>query len=462
MLTFKRRARTLAVILAAVALTSTSAAQSAAVATPELLAEQLPHDWMGLEYYSSRAEVDPRGGAYANISLDSPDGNGGVDVTLSDMGPYAQAALLVLEADAAAGRLERTEIAGFPAFLDDDESFPVALVMLERVLLDAEVFGHMWDLSELTGAVAELPLADIAAVAELPVTPGATYPATGITRNGLRAFLPEQLAGLQRAQGFYSELHPAGVAHGGLDYEGDGGNIRVLIYDLGTAAATSRQRLSDASSEWEPFTVGAYDAYWGTASSEPIVFLLVDRFRVEASGEGAAREQLVEALTEVDWEDLEHFGELVPAPNVRLDPLFDSQPALLSPDELAAVLPEEAMGLMRVDSRSEEWDQGDGWLEVNAQALYAGSDGEPVLMVGLSDEGVLTEAMLDRNVGLTEVELDGRVAYVSAEPLRAQMVVAERVALLVDSAPGAALSYEELLEFLQTVDLTLLLSQLNE
>lgn len=462
MLTPQTLARSLLAALAAVTLAPLALAQPTDFVTPELLAEQLPHDWLGLEHYSSRAELDLQGGAFAVVSLDAvdDDNGGGVDLRISDLGPYAAAVSLMYEADAAAGRYERLEIGGYPAYIEHDDVWPEAHVLLDRMLLGAFVLGALMDEAALVEAVATLPLSEIAGLSSRPAAPQAAYPATGLTVNSLRAFLPERVHGFNRTSGFYAELHPGGVAHGGLDYEGDDAVLYLMIFDLGTAAENSRERLAEGG--WQPFSSGDYQGFASAAGEEPRALLLVDRFRVEATAEGpgASLELLQSALEEIEWEPLARFAEEVPAPEVRLDPLLDSQPALLAGELLAGALPEEAMGLTRVDSRVESEEER-GWSEVSAQALYADPSGEPVLMLGLVDAGVMTVEMQQRQAELKEVEVAGRTAHVSEEPLRAQMILGERVALLVESAPGAGLNLDDLLELLGTIDLEPLLAQLE-
>ena len=255
----------LAAVVAIVA--GTALAQDAV--TPDLLAEQVPDTWHGVPAAGREAGIDASGGAFASARYDHEDQRSYSDLSLgiTDLGPYRDAALLVYEADAAAGRVERVDVAGYPAFAAVEFGDPALDVIAGRIWIRTSSFGELYGAAELRAAVESLPLDEIAALSDLPTAPGAAYGPTGFTRGALRSFLPETMLGVPRSDGFYARVHPTGVAWGGFPYDGEHAGeevrLKVGIWDLGTIADDARERLASALAKVD---VAALRSLVGTGS----------------------------------------------------------------------------------------------------------------------------------------------------------------------------------------------------
>src|SRR5690625_913920 len=352
--------------------------------TPELLADLLPAELEGFDVSWDESELDPYMGAFAlREFLDPDDDRAGMTLalTLTDTGPYAEVSLLALEADAAAGRHEQTEIGGYPAFVEADEDSPEVRVVVERIGIDARSYGPVISTEELIEHVAALPLDDIAALSDLKVSPDVSYPVQILLQGSMRSFLPEEAAGFPRASGFYSELHEAGSATSGFGYEGehDGEHteVVVIVADMGSAAAATAEKLA-ADSAWEPFEEAGHDGFVRGGSEEPQSVLLVDRFRIEVSAfpPVLSAAELTAIFTEIDLEPLLEYAALLPETDIPVDPLVDSQPELLSAQTLAAALPAGAGGLTLAEEELEEPEPGSDWTQATAYGTYADADGE--------------------------------------------------------------------------------------
>lgn len=430
-----RASRVLAALTAALAILAGAALAQDAV-TPERLAEKIPETWHGVPAAEAGAGIDASGGAFASAHYDHEDERSYRDLSLgiTDLGPYRDAVLLVYEADVAAGRLERADVAGHPAFAATESGGPALDVIAGRMWIRTSSFGELYGADELRAAVESLPLDEIAALSDLPVAPSASYGPLGFTRGALRSFLPETLLGVPRGDGFYAEVHPTGVAWGGLPYIGerDGGEVRlkVGIWDLGTIADAARERLAAATDAWRPFTVAGREGYADAGGGPPRVVLFADRFRVQVEAPGRPdldAAWLRGAYEEIDLERLERLAELIPAPTPTRDPLR-GQPALIEPARLAEALPAELAGRSRGEVRAEvQTDYSDPFDTALARAPYPGDDGEPEWTLEVRDQGLLTYGLEQELAGMRAADVGGRTVWTHEARPMAAILVADRV-----------------------------------
>lgn len=431
----RRPSLALAALTAALAILAGAALAQDAV-TPERLAEKIPETWHGVPAAEADAGLDASGAAFASAHYDHEDERSYRDLSLgiTDLGPYREAALLVYEADAAAGRVQRADVAGYPAFAAEKSGDPELDVFAGRMWIRASSFGEVYGADDLRAAVESLPLDEIAALSDLPVAPSASYGPLGFTRGALRSFLPETLLGVPRGDGFYAEVHPTGVAWGGLPYIGerDGGEVRlkVGIWDLGTIADAARERLAAATGAWRPFTLDGRTGFVEVGAETPRALLFVDRFRVQIEAPGRPdvdAEWLRGAFGEIDLARLERLAELIPAPTPARDPLW-GQPAMIDPETLAAALPAELAGRSRGEVRAEvQSDYSDPFDTALARAPYPGDDGEPEWTLEVRDQGLLTYGLERELAAMRSAEVDGRTVWTHDERPMAAILVADRV-----------------------------------
>ena len=428
--------RLLAALVAALAVLAGAALAQDAV-TPELLAEQLPATWYGLEAAETRADIDASGGAYASAFYDDvEDERSYRDLLLgvTDLGPYRDAALLVYEADVAAGRLDRLEIGGYPAFAAVEHGDPALDVIAGRMWIRTSSFGEVIGADGLRAAVETLPLDRIAALSDLATAPGTSYGPIGFTEGGLRSFLPEEVLGLPRGDGFYAEVYPTGVAWSGFPYigerDGDEIRVRVGIWDLGTIADAARERLANSPDAWRPFTLDGRQGYVEVGAESPRVVLLADRFRVQVDALGRSDvdpEWLRGAFASIDLERLERLSTLIPAPTPARDPLL-GQPDTIDPEQLAEALPNQLSGRSRGEVEAEvQTDYSDPFDTALARASYSGDGGGPEWTLEIRDQGLLTYD-LDRDLAeMRAMEVGGRTVWTNAARPGAAILVADRV-----------------------------------
>lgn len=452
-------ARTGFVAIAILALASLATAQEAPDSvTPEALAALVPESWQGLERIFDQAAIDSSGAAFASASFDDPSderANTDLSLGLTDLGPLRDATVWVTEADVAAGRAERTELAGYPAYLVADESRPSVEVIADRIWIRARSFGPVYDLEALQEAVASLPLDEIAALSGLPVAEAASYDPTGFTRGGLRSFLPERVLGLARADGFFAELHPSGVAWSGFPYEGEAGRVRVTIWDLGTLADDAQERLA-SSDGWSSFTSSGRTGFVETGVQAPRVLLIADRFRIQVEARGGADvdpDWLRGALEEIDVDRLAALGERLPAPEPARDPLL-GQPELADPEVLARALPSELAGMARGDVQAEVISyMGEVFDTASAQARYAQDAEGLAATLAIQDQGMVTHGIASELAGMRAVQVGDRTFYLADGAPLAITVVGDRVVVTLEAEPGAAWDDDGLVDALASVDL---------
>lgn len=431
----RRRAWLRAALTASLTMLAGAALAQDAV-TPDALAEQVPATWSGLPAAETNAGIDASGGAFASAHYDHEDERSYRDLSLgiTDLGPYRDAVLLVHEADVAEGRLERLEVLGYPAFAAEERGGPALEVIAGRMWIRSSSFGELFGADDLRAAVESLQVDEIAALSDLPAAPGASYGPIGFARGALRSFLPESVLGVPRGDGFYAEVHPTGVAWGGLPYigerDGDEVRVRVGIWDLGTIAAASREHLASAPEAWRPFTEDGREGYVEMGVEAPRVMLFAGRFRVqvEALGRSAVEaEWLRGAFASVDLERLERLEELVPAPTPARDPL-QGQPQLIDPERLAEALPGELAGRSRGAVRAQvQTDYSDPFDTALARAPYPGEDGEPEWRLEIRDQGLLTYEVQQDLAEMRAVEMDGRTVWTHDSRATVAMLVGDRV-----------------------------------
>ncbi len=426
----------LAALTATVAtLAGTAVAQDAA--TPEALAEQVPATWHGVPAAETHAGIDASGGAFASAFYDDvEDERSYRDLRLgvTDLGPYADAALLVYEADVAEGRLERFDLAGYPAFAADEDGDPALDVIAGRMWVRTSSFGELYGADDLRAAVESLPLDAIAALSDLPTAPDSSYSPIGFTRGALRSFLPDVVLGTPRGDGFYAKVHPTGVAWSGFPYlgerDGDEVRVRVGIWDLGTIADAARERLANSPDAWQPFTVDGRQGYVEVGVEGPRVLLLVDRFRVQVDAPGRPdvdAEWLRGAFASIDLARLERVAALIPAPTPTRDPLL-GQPPMIDPERLAEALPGALAGRSRGEVDAEvQTDYSDPFDTALARAPYPGGDGEPMWTLKIRDQGLFTYDLEQDLAEMRSAEVSGRTVWMNDARPGATILVADRV-----------------------------------
>ncbi len=432
----RRSPRLLAALTAAVTLVGTALAQD--TVTPEALAERVPATWHGVPADRTNSGIDASGGAFASAYYDDVEDERSfrdLGLGITDLGPYGDAALLVYEADVAAGRLERLDVGGYPAFAEVEDDGDHALdVIAGRMWIRTSSFGELYGADDLRAAVESLPLDEIAALSELPSAPGAAYGPIGFTRGALRSFLPEAVLGIPRGDGFYAEVHPTGVAWSGFPYlgerDGDEIRVRVGIWDLGTIADAARERLADSADAWRPFTVDGRQGYVEIGAEAPRVLVLADRFRVQVDAPGRPDvdgEWLRGAFASIDFARLERLAELIPAPTPARDPLL-GQPVMIDPERLATALPDALAGRSRGEVEAEvQTDYSDPFDTALARAPYPGGDGEAMWTLRIRDQGLATYDLQRDLAEMPATEANGRTVWTNAARPGATILVAERV-----------------------------------
>lgn len=455
-LTLQKTIRLTAALLLGALLAAAPAAARDEV-TPELLENLLPAGLEGFELSWDESGLDPNGSAYAiREFVDPEDLMSGTDLAfnLAHLGPFADAFLLALEADAAAGRLERAELGDWPAFRGGDDDAPELHVIAGNIGVGTTSYGPVVDAEQLAAHVAGLPLDDIAALSELDAPAGANWSVPVLLQGELRSFLPETAAGLPRAPGFYSELHPAGSASSGFGYEGerDGQQleIAVLIADSGSAAPRTREKLT-ADSGWDAFSDRGYDGFVRTGSGEPQALLFADRFRIEVSARPAilTADELKAVIAEVDPEPLLELARLLPETVISVDPLVDQQPALLDAAVLADVLP-DTLGDLTLAGRGEQGTSQDGsWAHSVAEGMYADADGNETVLVSVNDEGVFSMDAQRSRGGMHPATVAGHDTWLHPDRPQVLLLVGGRIVVLALGAPDSGLDSAQLAELLE-------------
>ncbi len=435
-----------ALVLLAIMLAGAATAQSTATpepVTPELLATFVPATWHGIEASEHRARFDASGAATASAHYDdTSDGRSSRDLSMAitDLGPYRDATLLVERADVAEGRATEIDVGGYPAFVATDYGGPTLDVVAGRMWIRSRAFGDLFSAGDLKDAVKELPLDAVAALSEAPIAEGANYRPLGFTAGALRHFLPESVLGLDRGDGYYAKRHPAGVAWGGFPYSGtEGGHdvrVRLTVWDLGTLADASRQRLSAQPDAWSAFTRDGHPGFVERGTPTPRVLLYVGRFRLQAEARGqpgTSATWLQGAFDAVHVDRLARLAELVPAPAPALDPLA-GQPQLLTPDSLAEALPASLAGMQRSDLKAEVTSsRRDPFDTAYARATYRGQSGV-ALNVMVFDQGIVPLRVKERLANMRAVDTQGRVLYLTDTPPTAMAIVGRRIVVTVTPA----------------------------
>ena len=439
------RALTASLTIAATLLGGAAAAQDADAVTPEKIADLVPETWQGVAASERQTAFDRSGAAMASARYDdTSDQRASRDLSLAitDLGPYRDATLLVERADAAEGRKQEVTVSGHPAFAATDFGDPTLDVFAGRMWVRTRAFGELFRASDLRAAVEALPLDAIAALSDLPVAAKADYRPLGFTPGALRHFLPEEAHGLSRGDGYYAKRHPAGVAWGGYPYSGSRSGkdvrLRLTVWDLGTLAGASRDRLAGQPDAWQAFTSGRNQGFAELGTPTPRVLLYVGRFRLQADAPGqpgVGADWLRGALDDVNVDQLAELADLIPAPEPARDPLRP-QPALIDPDTLAAALPDELAGMARGDVSAElSSSRRDPYDTAFAQAPYQ-TDAGATVHVTVFDQGLVPLDVREQMRTMRTVEVGGRQVYVSDEQGAALVTVGERLVVTAQAGRG--------------------------
>ncbi|MDA3875004.1 MAG: hypothetical protein PF795_13730 [Kiritimatiellae bacterium] len=353
---------------------------------------------------------------------------------LIDVGPFRDAMLLAEQADVAAERKTGVEIRGYPAFAEENKRGSTLSVFVGRIHISSRTYGERYELADLRRAVESLPLEEIAALSDLPVAKPDDYLPLRFTSGSLRSFLPENVLGLTKASGYYMKRHPSGTPWGGLTYEGTWQDrevkVRVTIWDLGSRAEETRERLSGLDLKWRAFQETGRKGFIEQNTVTPLVLLYVDRFRVQvdAPGQpGIPGQWLRGAFADIDLDRLQRFAGLVPAPEPHLHPLAN-QPELIAAEKLAEALPEAFGQFTRVDLRFERKRKIGryGYETEYTGARYRKSEEDEAMAVSISDQGIVPSDDRTQFNRMDTVTLDGRSFHLSAEWPKAFTIVADR------------------------------------
>lgn len=420
-------------------------AQDADAVTPDKIAALVPDTWRGLAAAEHQATFDRSGAATASARYDDTgDQRASRDLSLAvtDLGPYRDATLLVYRADAAEGRERAVTVGGYPAFAATDFGDPTLDVFAGRMWIRTRAFGDLFSAGDLRAAVEALPLDAIAKLSDMAVSPKADYRPLGFTPGALRHFLPDEVLGLARGDGYYAKRHPAGVVWGGYPYSGSraGGDVRLrlTIWDLGSLADATRKRLAGAADAWEPFTLDGRQGFAELGTPTPRVLLYAGRFRLQAEAPGqpgVGAEWLRGAFDGVNLDRLAKLADLIPAPRPARDPLRP-QPALIDPATLASALPAELAGMTRGDVNADvSSPRGEPYDTAYAQAAYQAGSGATV-RVSVFDQGLVPLEVQEQMAGMRKVDAGGREVYVSDEQRAALLTVGDRLVVTAEAARG--------------------------
>ncbi len=373
----------------------------AAAADEELFAF-LPETLAGM------TRVDLRSDNYATrkaIALYDANGDGAEDVelTLVDLGDYADAIRFYQDVSVAEGRQAAVDIAGFAgAEIDDGRSPYLIGIVAGRIWAGATPWWKAEGVENETirQALSGLDFAAMESYAAAELRPGGRPNLPLISLPLTPGFLlPSSLAGLGQNTKF--GYRARFTQFGGPEVEGNhyDGNVEggpaviASLWDFGRYGEEAERLIAERAmtENWEPITHRGNPGYV-VDGAEPRVYLSIGRLRLRLESENGGPDAagLVSALDDIDPDRLIRFGTITRALAVKHDPeTEEAVPA--NPDALANALPESVAGFTRVDQRGDY--QKVGFREVThsaamVQGVYEGADGLR-LQVQVIDAGLV-------------------------------------------------------------------------